>query len=93
MLKVPTTFWRSSANSTQVIQSVDSVASITEQNNAATQQASASAEEMTAQVEEVVAASQSLSQMADDLQKVVGTFNIDDSGSKVEVSKKAKVIA
>ena len=79
------------ANSTQVTQSVDSVASITEQNNATTQQASASAEEMTAQVEEVVAAAQSLSQMAEDLQKVVGTFNIDDSGSPAPGSKKSEV--
>ena len=65
-----------SANATQVSKSVESVAGIAEENSAATQQVSASAQEMSAQVEEIIASSQSLKQMADELQKAVATFRL-----------------
>ena len=64
------------ANSTEVTKSLESVAGISEQNSAATQEISASAEEMSAQVQQVVASSQSLSEMATDLQKAVSAFKI-----------------
>ncbi len=65
------------ANSSEVTKSLESVAGISEQNSAATQEISASAEEMSAQVQQVVASSQSLSEMATDLQKAVSTFTLE----------------
>ncbi len=70
------------SNSTQVSQSVEAIADITRQNSAATQEVSASAEEMSAQVEQVVASSQSLDQMAKDLQVVVGKFRLNGTNGK-----------
>ena len=70
------------ANSTEVSKAIEAIASITEQNTASTQQVSASAQEMSAQVEEVVASSQSLNQMADELQTAVAAFRLDDSGNR-----------
>jgi methyl-accepting chemotaxis protein len=63
-----------SANATQVSKSVETVAGIAEENSAATQQVSASAEEMSAQVEEIVASSQTLKDMALNLEKSVAIF-------------------
>lgn len=72
------------ANSTQVSQSVETIGDITRQNSAATQEVSAAAEEMSAQVQQVVASSQSLDQMAKDLQDIVGKFALDGNNSKSE---------
>ena len=69
------------ANSTEVTKSLESVAGISEQNSAATQEISASAEEMSAQVQQVVASSQSLSEMAADLQTAVSTFKMSGNGT------------
>lgn len=64
------------ANSSEVTQSIESIASVSEENSAAIEQVSASAEEMTAQVEEVTASSQSLAEMAQELQLVVNRFKL-----------------
>ena len=77
------------ANSTEVTKAVEGVANITRENSAATQHVSAAAEEMSAQVQEVVASSQSLSQMARDLQEVVSTFTIDDTAKNGGASRKS----
>ena len=63
-----------------VMQSIENVASVSEENGAAVEEVSASAEEMTAQVEEVTASAQSWSDMAQALQTVVTQFKL----SKVE---------
>ncbi|NMB86828.1 MAG: HAMP domain-containing protein [Chloroflexi bacterium] len=62
------------ASASEVTQSVENIASVSQENSAAVQEVSASAEEMSAQVEEVTAAAQSLSEMAGNLQQIVGGF-------------------
>ncbi|MDA1035317.1 MAG: methyl-accepting chemotaxis protein [Chloroflexi bacterium] len=71
-----------SASSTEVSTSVDEVQSITIENAKATKQTTNATESLSAQVEEVVASSQSMSEMATDLQKLVGTFNLGNSGGQ-----------
>ena len=66
-----------SANSSEVSQAIESIASISEENSAAIEEVSASAEEMSAQVEEVTAASQSLADMAVNLQRLVSGFKLE----------------
>ncbi len=68
-----------SAASSEVGQSVETVARLTDQSRAGTEQASAAAEELTAQVEEVVAASQSLDDVAEQLNQVVSNFKLDNT--------------
>jgi hypothetical protein len=65
-----------SAGSTEVTQSIENIASISEENSAAVEEVSASAEEMSAQVEEVTASAQSLAEMAQALQQVVARFKL-----------------
>ena len=72
------------ANSTEVTKSLESVAGISEQNSAATQEISASAEEMSAQVQQVLASSQSLGEMAADLQSAVSTFKLSGNGTEAK---------
>jgi methyl-accepting chemotaxis protein len=75
------------ASSTQVSKSIDGIADISRKNGSATQNVSASAQEMSAQVQQVVASSQSLAQMANDLQKAVGAFDVgEDSKKKQKVT-------
>lgn len=57
-------------------QAVSSIASISEENSAATEEVSASTEEMRAQVTEVAAATKSLSDLADNLQKLLARFTV-----------------
>jgi methyl-accepting chemotaxis protein len=59
-----------------VMQSIENVASVSEENGAAVEEVSASAEEMSAQVEEVTASAQSLAAMAEALQQVVAQFTL-----------------
>jgi len=61
-----------------VTQSIENIASVSEENSAAVEEVSASAEEMSAQVEEVTASAQSLAEMAQALQQVVAQFNLSD---------------
>lgn len=65
------------ANSNEVSQAIESIASISEENSAAIEEVSASAEEMSAQVEEVTAASQTLAEMAGNLQRLVSGFKLE----------------
>jgi methyl-accepting chemotaxis protein len=64
------------ANSNEVNQAIESIASVSEENSAAIEQVSASTEEMSAQVEEVTASAASLSEMASELQVIVGRFKL-----------------
>lgn len=64
------------ANTGEVMQSMENIASAGEENSAATEEVSASAEQMTAQVEELSASAQSLAEMAVALKKAVDRFQI-----------------
>jgi methyl-accepting chemotaxis protein len=64
------------AGSTEVTQSIENIASVSEENSAAVEEVSASAEEMTAQVQEVTASAVELSQLAADLRQVVAQFTL-----------------
>jgi ABC-type transporter Mla subunit MlaD len=64
-----------------VTQSIESIASVSEENSAAIEEVSASAEEMTAQVEEVTASAQSLAEMAKTLQQTVAQFKFQEKVS------------
>lgn len=66
-----------SAGTGEITRSMESIASISEENSAAVQEVSASTEEMNAQIEEVTSSAKNLSQMADELQKVVARFTIE----------------
>jgi methyl-accepting chemotaxis protein len=68
-----------SAGANEVTQSIENIASVSEENSAAVEEVSASAEEMSAQVDVVTASAQSLSEMAQGLQKVVSQFKLSDS--------------
>ncbi|MCH7786387.1 MAG: CHASE3 domain-containing protein, partial [Chloroflexi bacterium] len=76
------------ASSEEVSRAIDGIASVSEQNSASTQEVSASTEQMGAQVEEVVASSQSLAQMSEDLQEVVGSFNLNGANGGVAVKQR-----
>ena len=69
------------ARAGEVGNAVESVSAIAEENSASSEEMSASSEQMSAQVEEVVASSQTLTQMADELNAAVVTFKLDDSGA------------
>ena len=75
------------ANSSEVSKSIEGIATISEQNSASTQEVSASAEQMGAQVQEMVASSQSLAQMAGDLQGIVSRFKLNSSNGSVAVKE------
>ncbi|MBL8055522.1 MAG: HAMP domain-containing protein [Anaerolineales bacterium] len=64
------------AGSSEVTRAIENIASVSEQNSAAVEEVSAGAQEMSAQVEEVTASAQSLAQMAQALQQVVGQFRL-----------------
>ncbi|MCE1254366.1 MAG: methyl-accepting chemotaxis protein, partial [Anaerolineae bacterium] len=63
------------ALASEVTQSMDLIAGVSEENNAAVEEVSASSEEMNAQIEELTAAVQTFSEMAQNLNQVVGRFN------------------
>lgn len=63
-------------NSSSLKQAVESIASISEENNAAVEEVSASTEEVLAQVEQVTVSASSLMEMAQGLQKLVAQFSI-----------------
>ncbi|MDD5189572.1 MAG: methyl-accepting chemotaxis protein, partial [Dehalococcoidales bacterium] len=67
------------ANLGQITRSVENVAGISEENSSATEEVSASVEEVNAQIEEIIALSQSLDGMANELQKAVGQFRLNES--------------
>jgi len=61
-----------------VMQSIENVASVSEENSAAVEEVSASAEEMSAQVEEVTASADELSKMSSNLHNLVQRFQLQD---------------
>jgi methyl-accepting chemotaxis protein len=71
-----------SAGSSEVTKSIENIASVSEENSAAIEEVSASTEEMSAQVEEVTASAQSLAEMAQALQQVIGQFKLEDHGQE-----------
>jgi methyl-accepting chemotaxis protein len=68
-----------SANAVQVSKAVETIAGIAEENSAATEQVSAAAQEMSAQVEEIVASSQTLKDMAINLEESVSKFKVESA--------------
>jgi methyl-accepting chemotaxis protein len=64
---------------------VTSIASVAEENSAATEEVSASAEEMSAQVEEVTASTLELGRLADLLNEQLSTFKLDKSAASISV--------
>ncbi len=64
------------ASASEVAEMVENIASVSEENSAAAEEVSASTEEMNAQVEEFSASAQTLSEMANALQKAVERFQI-----------------
>ena len=68
-------------SSEDVNKSLDSVTSIAEENSANSEQMSASAEEMNAQIEELIATSQTLDDLARDLNASIGTNGAVDDES------------
>ena len=65
-------------NAQRVNVAIGAIASVSEQNSSSAEEVSSAAEEMTAQVEETVAATQSLSDLAHQLQQAMAHFNITD---------------
>jgi methyl-accepting chemotaxis protein len=63
-------------SSRQVMESVENVASVSEENSAAVEEVSASTEEMTAQVAEVSESAQSLAAMVSNLKEIVSKFQV-----------------
>jgi methyl-accepting chemotaxis protein len=64
------------AGASEVAQSIESIASVSEENSAAVEEVSASAEEMSAQVEEVTTSAEALAGMAQRLQEAVAQFQV-----------------
>jgi methyl-accepting chemotaxis protein len=65
-----------SANSSEVTQAIESIASVSEETAPPLKKSSASTEEMSAQVEEVTASAQSLAELAQNLQVLVNRFKL-----------------
>ena len=64
--------------------SVEAIAAVSQQNGSTTIEMAAAAEQMTAQVQQVVASSQSVGNMANELQSAVGVFELGDNRVKQE---------
>jgi methyl-accepting chemotaxis protein len=69
------------ASSGAVSKAVESTAGVAEENSAASEEVSASVEEMSAHVEEVLAAAQSLTDTADELERSMAIFRIDEGAA------------
>lgn len=65
-----------SSDADDVVRSVEKIAEVTETNSSATQNVSASAEEQLASMEEINASSSALSEMAEELQALIGKFKL-----------------
>ena len=66
------------AQATQVTTAIQSVAAVSEEQNASSEQVSASAEEMAAQVQEMGAQAQELAVTAEQLRRLVEKFILDE---------------
>jgi methyl-accepting chemotaxis protein len=71
-----------SSSSNGVMQSVENIASISEESSASVEEVSASAEEMTAQVQEVSASAEEMAGMAAALREAVSRFNLTNSARR-----------
>lgn len=60
----------------EILASLEGLASIAEENSAATEEVSASTEEQTASMEEIAGASEGLAKLAQDLQAIIERFQI-----------------
>lgn len=84
------------AGSGDVNRAVEEIASVSEENSASVEEVSASTEEMNAQVEEVTASAQSLQEMANQLQQLMGQFKLGEEVGKPGVQEqppaKVKVV-
>lgn len=78
-----------SASSTEVLNAIESIASISEENSAAVEQVSASTEEMTAHMEEVSASAQALRDMSQKFLEAVSLFKGSISLQQIESFKQA----
>lgn len=67
------------ASSTEVAQAIENIAAVSEENSAAVEEVSASTEEMAAQMEEVARSAQSMSEIAQQLNKMINQFKVDAS--------------
>ncbi len=68
-----------SRNAEVVTQAIENIASVSEENSASVEEVTASTEEVRGQIEEVSDSARSLEKMAQDLQEVMGRFQLDDS--------------
>lgn len=59
-----------------VVQSIDSIASVAEETSASTEEASAAAEEQSSSMEEITLTAQSMAELAENLKKQVSNFNL-----------------
>ncbi len=85
---------RMTSDAESVSSAVSSIAAVSQENSAASEEVSATTEEMSAQVEEVVASAATLSEMASQLDGLVGRFTLAGNAglaAQVEVFKKAHV--
>jgi methyl-accepting chemotaxis protein len=80
------------AGAKEVTQSIENIASVSEENSAAVEEVSASAEEMSAQVEEVTASAQSLADMAHALDQVVAQFKLNQVDEAVRTTPVKPVV-
>jgi methyl-accepting chemotaxis protein len=72
---------------TNTAESVGGIASVAEENSAATEEVSASAEEMSAQVEEVTASTLELGRVSERLQEQLSTFTLESGSGQLSVVK------
>ncbi|MTI49730.1 MAG: methyl-accepting chemotaxis protein [Firmicutes bacterium] len=62
----------------EIVGVINGLASVAEENSAATQQVSASTEEQLASIEEISSHSKQLKELADDLNEIIGMFKLED---------------
>ncbi len=75
------------ASSNELTQAFDTIAAVSEENSASVEEVSASTEEMSAQVEEVGSSAQDLAGMADQLERLVKQFIINEQGKELQGSE------
>jgi methyl-accepting chemotaxis protein len=68
-----------SRGTVEIVETTNEIFRIAEDNAAATQEASAATEQLTASMEEMAGSAQGISTLADDLQKLVAKFKVEDT--------------
>lgn len=69
------------------------IAAVAEQNASATEETSAAIEQQTAQTQEIATASNQMSELADQLQKIISKFKIEESGAQNEQAVKKTMLS